>query len=232
MTRHTANATTRLPGASGPRDRALLFASGDTIESPETRLSYRIEQLLGQGGFGQVYLARRVGSSSKVPPVVCVKVSTRIDGWLREAYFGQLLGEESRAIRVFDAFPFTADDGQLLYCLALEYARHGDLSAFLNRAGKRWSETTVRREIASILQGLVKLHRRQLLHRDLTPMNVFVCDGSRPASARSQKPRASAGQGLCLKLGDFGIVRHQGDRRGIRVRTLNPLMAPSDIVAG
>jgi serine/threonine-protein kinase len=35
-----------------------------------------------------------------------------------------------------------------------------------------------------------------------------------------------------LKLGDFGIVRQQSDRRGITARTLNPLMAPSDIFAG
>ena len=79
-------------------------------------------------------------------------------------------------------------DGTFVYCLALEYARHGDLSTFLYRTGKRWAETTVRREIAGILQVLGKLHRGQLLHRDLTPLNVFVCEKSR------------------LKLGDFGIV--------------------------
>jgi serine/threonine-protein kinase len=225
MARHTATATTRLPGASGPRDRRLLFNAGDTVESPESRLTYRVERFLGQGGFGQVYLARRLGSSAKVPASVCIKVSTSIDGWLREAYFGQLLGDDPRAIRIFDAFPLTTDEGRLLYCLALEYARHGDLSVFINRTKKKWSEAAVRREIAGILQVLVKLHRGQHLHRDLTPMNVFVCDGSRQT--------ADGRQGnLCLKLGDFGIVRHQGDRKGVVARTLNPLMAPSDIFAG
>src|SRR5262245_22103824 len=219
MPRHTATATTRLPGISGRRDQRLLLDPGSEIESPETRLSYRIDALLGQGGFGQVYLARRLGSSSKVPPVVCIKVSARIDGWLREAYFGQLLGDDPRAIRIYDAFPFTADDGRVLYCLALEYARHGDLSAFIQRSSRKWPETAVRREIAAILHVLVKLHRGQHLHRDLTPMNVFVC-------------AAESRQGLCLKLGDFGIVRHQGARGGVLARTLNPLMAPSDIFAG
>ena len=64
-------------------------------------------------------------------------------------------------------------------------------------------------EIAGILQVLGQLHRGQLLHRDLTPLNVFVCDNTR------------------LKLGDFGIVRQQNDKRGITARTLNPLMAPT-----
>ena len=35
-----------------------------------------------------------------------------------------------------------------------------------------------------------------------------------------------------LKLGDFGIVRHQSDRRGIRTRTLNRLTAPLEILDG
>jgi hypothetical protein len=105
-------------------------------------------------------------------------------------------------------------DGRVLYCLALEYASQGDLRAFLYRTGKGWPESIARREIAGILQVLGKLHRGQMLHRDLTPMNVFVCEG------RS------------LKLGDFGIVRHQSDRSGISARTLNPLTAPSDILEG
>ena len=70
-----------------------------------------------------------------MPESVCIKVSSRIDGWIREAYFGQLLDGHPRAIRVYDAFPLMRADGRVLYCLALEYARHGDLSAFLERHG-------------------------------------------------------------------------------------------------
>ena len=214
MLRH--DATTRTATALHvPFDRGTpLVAMDQVITSPETQLQYRIERLLGEGGFGQVYLAVRLGRSSEVPEGVCVKVSTHIDGWLREAYFGQLLDGHPRAIRVFDRFPITRTDGIVLYHLVLEYAPHGDLSAFLRRAGKGWSETVARREIAGILEVLAKLHRGQMLHRDLTPMNVFVCDGLR------------------LKLGDFGIVRQQSDRRGITARTLNALTAPSDILDG
>ena len=61
---------------------------------------------------------------------------------------------------------------------------------------------------------LSRLHRGQLLHRDLTPLNVFVCEGRQ------------------LKLGDFGLVRQQSDQRGASASTLNPINAPSDILAG
>jgi serine/threonine-protein kinase len=208
-------ASTRTRVVRDPLDRVRqLLELPQVVVSPETGLEYRVERLVGAGGYGQAYLARRRGRSSVVPRVVCIKASQHIDGWLREAYFGQLLEGHPRAIRVFDAFPLMGPDGRVLYCLALEYARHGDLRAYLRRGGTGWTEAAARREIAGILQVLGKLHRGQLLHRDLTPMNVFVCEGRG------------------LKLGDFGIVRQQSDRGGIKARTLNPLMAPSDILAG
>ncbi len=191
-----------------------LLEPAQVITSPETGLPYRIERLLGAGGFGQVYLAERARFARLVPPTVCIKASEHIDGWLREAYFGQLLDGHPRAIRVYDAFPLMRENGRVLYCLAIEYARHGDLRAFLQRTGKGWREAAARREIAGILEVLGKLHRGQMLHRDLTPLNVFVCEGP------------------CLKLGDFGIVRQQSDRRGITARTHNALTAPGDILAG
>jgi serine/threonine-protein kinase len=206
-------ATTRFTDSVSPQWTKNLLARGQLVSSSESALSYRIERLLGEGGFGQVYLAMRLGRSSSVPQTVCIKVSTNIDGWLREAYVGQILEGNPRAIRVFDRFPLMRLDGRIVYCLTLEYARYGDLNAFLSRSGKGWPEATARREIAGILEVLGQLHRGQTLHRDLTPLNVFVCDGRH------------------LKLGDFGIVRQQNDRRGVSARTMNALTAPSDILA-
>ncbi len=216
MPKHLSGATTRTSGAratGGPASSGkYLLEPAEIIVSPETQLPYRIQRLLGQGGFGQVFLASRLGRSASVPDVVCIKVSQHIDSWLREAYFGQLLNGHPRAVGVYEQFPLVRA-GRVLYCLTLEYARHGDLSAFLARNRKGWHETTARREIAGLLEVLGKLHRGQALHRDLTPLNVFVCDNRH------------------LKLGDFGIVRQQSDRRGVTARTMNELTAPSEIIA-
>jgi serine/threonine protein kinase len=205
-------ATTRVATATRSAGGQML-AIGEIVASPETGIQYQVDRFLGQGGFGQVYLSRRLGRSMDVPEIVCIKVSRRIDGWVRETYFGRLLDDHPRAIRVFDAFPLMAGRS-VLYCLALEYAPHGDLSAFLYRDGRAWTEAAVRREISGILEVLGKLHRGQLLHRDLTPVNVFVCDGRK------------------LKLGDFGIVRQQSDGRGITARTMNTMTAPSEFLEG
>jgi serine/threonine-protein kinase len=205
---------TTLPMPAGAGLAGFLLTPPRVVTSPETRIQYRIDRLLGEGGFGQVYLATRLGRSRAVPQTVCIKASQRIDGWMREAYFGQLLEGLPRAIRVYDSFPLAGEDcgDRFLYCLALEYASSGDLRAFLEQTGRAWRESAARREIAGILQVLGRLHRGQLLHRDLTPMNVFVCDGR------------------TLKLGDFGIVRHVGSRKGVRAGTLNPMTAPVEML--
>src|SRR5574338_1227686 len=140
------DATTRTATAHGAFGRApALLQPGDVLPSPESGLRYRVGRLVGAGGFGQVYLAERVGRSTAVPNDVCIKVSAHLDGWVREAYFGQLLDGHPRAIRLYDAFPTLSAAGGTLYCLVLEYAHHGDLSAFLRHGGKAWTEIAARR---------------------------------------------------------------------------------------
>jgi hypothetical protein len=99
------------------------------------------------------------------------------------------------------------------YCLAMEYAEHGDLGAWLGQKGPQ-SERFVRREIAAVLGALDAVHQGQALHRDLTPFNVFVCKDEQ------------------LKLGDFGIATHQLSRRGVTADAFNPFNAPNEIAWG
>jgi len=179
--------------------------------SAETGRSYRLDRLIGKGGFGEVYLATPTPAGG-LPAQVCIKISHRLTAWLREAYFAELLEREPRALRVFDRFA-EAHGSEMRYCLVMEYAEHGDVGAWLKRRGPQ-PERVVRREIAALLGPLDVLHRGQALHRDLTPFNVFVCENEQ------------------LKLGDFGIARHQRDRQGVTADAFNPLNAPTEIAWG
>ncbi len=210
-TSHPARASRVARHTTRPELRPSGRAAGATAYSSESDRTYRLDRLIGKGGFGEVYLATPTPASG-VPAQVCVKISDRIAGWLREAYFAELLAREERALRVFDRFA-EADGGQMRYCLAMEYAEHGDLGAWLARRGAQ-SERFVRREIAAILRTLDVLHRGQALHRDLTPFNVFVCKGEQ------------------LKLGDFGIAAHQLSRRGVTADSFNLFHVPNEIAWG
>ncbi|HUQ80211.1 MAG TPA: hypothetical protein VM076_03675, partial [Gemmatimonadaceae bacterium] len=91
--------------------------------SCESGRRYTLDKLIGKGGFGEVYLATPTPREG-LPAQVCVKITERLSAWLREAYFAELLGKESRALRVFDRFA-EPDGKQMRYCLAMEYAEHG-----------------------------------------------------------------------------------------------------------
>lgn len=131
--------------------------------SNETGRTYRLDRLIGKGGFGEIYLATP-NPPDRLPPRVCVKISYSITNWLREAYFAQLLYQQARALKVFDRF-VEPEGGRTRYCLVMEYAEHGDLGAWLDANGPQ-PERYVRQEIAGILETLDVLHRGQALHRD------------------------------------------------------------------
>ena len=63
MPKHATAATTRTaaPRRGSVERGALLLAPAELLASPETGLQYLVERLIGEGGFGQVYLARRIG---------------------------------------------------------------------------------------------------------------------------------------------------------------------------
>ena len=194
-----------------PPERDVPRPALPSLYSNETGRTYRLDRLIGKGGFGEIYVATP-SPQGQLPPQVCVKVSYWITGWLREAYFAQLLERQARALRVFDRF-VEPEAARTRYCLVMEYAEHGDLGAWLAASGGQ-SERFVRQEIAGILETLDVLHRGQALHRDLTPFNVFVCENQR------------------LKLGDFGIATHQISDRGVTADAFNPLGAPTEIAWG
>ena len=124
---------TATAGASG-RDRALL-RQGQVIASVESGLSYRVGAPVGQGGFGQVFLARAG------PPGAPRRGVHQGEPAHRRLAAGGLLRPAARRPPardpVYDRFRDARRRARSLYCLALEYAQHGDLSAYLKHAGRR-----------------------------------------------------------------------------------------------
>lgn len=186
------------------------------ITSPGTGTRYKIGTVLGEGGFGRTYRAVELDPRGQPVQEVCLKTTFDQASWHRESYFGELFRHSRRVIQLLDSFPLpqtTGGQNQILYCLVLELATGGNIADYLERAGTPWSEARAKREIIALLRTLDQLHAGGATHRDLTPMNVFVC-----------------GRGV-LKLGDFGIARHQVAGKLIAIDAFNPQFVSRGFVA-
>lgn len=188
---------------------------GQTIASPVTGTAYRIDKQLGEGGFGVAYRAFELTRKGREGDPVCFKTTPDQASWHRESYFGELLSRSKRAIQLLDSFPLMPNGrgkSRILYCLVMELAECGTVADYLEKTGKPWPEKRAVREIAALLKVLDQLHGGSATHRDLTPMNIFVC-----------------GKGV-LKLGDFGIARHQLADGPMTIDAFNPAFVTKGFV--
>lgn len=178
------------------------------IQSPVTGVRYKVGDLLGEGGFGRAYRASELSRFGRPIRQVCLKATTDQASWHREAYFGELFQQSRRVIRLYDSFPLVLKQSSgratILYCLVLELADGGTVADYLTKTRRPWTEARAKREIVALLKLLDQLHGGGATHRDITPMNIFV-----------------TGSGT-LKLGDFGIARHEVAGQRINVEEFNP----------
>lgn len=199
-----------------PRDPALRLTSGLVVRNAISGRQYRVGEPLGAGGFGAVYQATHVGGGERLPTRCVLKVASEPRAWHREAYFGDLLKNESGVVRVHESFAWMprGADARPLYCLISELVEGGDLRHYLQQHPKPWPESKARREIIRLLRAVTLLHSTNAVHRDITPHNVFVT-GDR-----------------VLKLGDFGIALHSVGEKSVRADAFARRFAPAAIQKG
>ncbi|KAF9513908.1 hypothetical protein BS47DRAFT_1343727 [Hydnum rufescens UP504] len=143
------------------------------------RTKLRVEQFhiiaqVGQGGYGEVYLARKMETGQvcalkkmkkrtlyKMDEIRHVLVERDILTATKTPWLVQLL--------------YAFQDAQHVY-LAMEYVPGGDFRTLLNNSGVL-KEEHARFYIAEMFAGVCELHKLGYIHRDLKPEN-FLVDGT------------------------------------------------------
>jgi eukaryotic-like serine/threonine-protein kinase len=155
---------------------------------------FRIEGRIGSGGFGTVYRAW----DERLQRPVAVKIIDRDHGAprvTREAQAVARLGHRNIATLYELA---TDGDRAFLVSELIE----GETLRVMGRRGEL-TDRLVARVGADSAAALTHAHRAGVVHRDVKPENILVCEGAR------QRDPSSSGE---AKLVDFGIARIAGER--------------------
>ena len=182
---------------------------------------YRIEGLLGHGGFGMTYLARDLNLNSMVaikeylPQEFAVRAAnstivpkSQVDGqgyeWGLERF-----KQEARALARFK-HPNIVRCARLIEAnntayMVMDYEQGMALSDYMKKHGSTLPEAQILGIFIPILDGLTALHETELIHRDIKPGNLYI---------RAQ------GQPMLI---DFGAVRHA---IGAHSRSLTAVVTP------
>lgn len=162
--------------------------------SPDTFLAdrYRILRVLGEGGFGAIYLGRdeALDRDVAVKELLRDPTITSPEAWQR---YQQRFLKEAHVMSQFShphivsAYTLEADAAGNLY-LVLEYVDGGSLKELIERAGVLPIERAL--DIAiDICQAIEAIYQRDIVHRDIKPSNILLSsDGT-------------------AKLTDFGVAQ-------------------------
>jgi serine/threonine-protein kinase len=185
-------------GGAGILGGALAPAGERAEEPPRLDLpGLELLRLLGEGGVGRVYLARRRADGQSVAVKVLrpeyAVTEEDVATFAREARLGAQL-RHPHAVEVFDAgFASGA------FYFELEYVDGPDAAAVIAARGP-FSVGAAIAVARQVLCALAAAHARHLVHRDVKPENILL-DGFARAGRDEGVGRLHA------KLTDFGLMR-------------------------
>jgi eukaryotic-like serine/threonine-protein kinase len=143
--------------------------AGDVFEQ-----RYVIDRVLGEGDRKKTYLARDRKMDREVA-LSFVKPEAMLldpDGTEREAKILGRIGIHDNIVSLFEYE--IAPDGSAQY-MVFEYLRGGTLAAYLNAHGPL-PRSQLLRLGRQLCRGLAHLHGSGLIHRDVSPANIWLDD--------------------------------------------------------
>lgn len=160
------------------------------LEKGSVIQNYIIEDLLGEGGMGKIYLAREELTERRVAMKMLNTALVRDDEFVRRfvaeaRILSGLLNPN--IVTLYNFFRFSGT-----FFMVLEFAEGETLKNLIKKTGLLPEERALL-ILSRIASGLKYAHSKNIIHRDIKPSNIIV------------------GAGDEVKITDFGIAKIMGD---------------------
>lgn len=169
---------------------------------------YIIQDVLGQGGFGITYVAEDYNRKTRVaikeffPESIAMRrdrlplVTAYSDGRLENFQYGlQSFLEEARMLAQFQGNPnivgvrnYFEENGTAYF--VMDYIEGISFKDYIQKCGGKLGWEEVRGIMLPVMEALDAVHQKGVIHRDVTPDNIFIADDR------------------TVKLLDFGAARY------------------------
>ncbi len=151
---------------------------------------FEMVSLLGKGGMGEVWRVREIKSDKlyalkTISPQVKTSDTVK-EQFLREAEIGVMLTYKN----VVSTHQTGSADGS--FYILMDLCEGGSVDSLMGQMGGKLSLVTATYIILQVLSGLEYIHTLGVVHRDIKPGNIFLCD-------HSLTPEA--------KIADFGMTK-------------------------
>ena len=156
------------------------------MEANKNIKGYQQKQKIGQRAFGAVYLAQK-DNKNYVMKIMPFLSNDQIEFY--QKILNVLYNIKSEyVIRYYESFLEKFAGNNFLYII-MEYGGTTDLKKYIEqRDGSLIEENIIKDIIVQICLGLKEIHKNKLIHRDLTPDNIFMDNNNK------------------IKIGDFGVI--------------------------
>ncbi|MDZ7856478.1 serine/threonine-protein kinase [Sphaerotilus sp.] len=256
-TEHDPDMTVHLPGAAAPTPACALKPGelpdddqGNALPAGTRMGEFELLSMIGEGGFGIVYLAqdhslhRKVAIKEYMPSALAartqamtVSVRSRRHAETFEAGLRSFVNE-ARLLAQFDhpslikVYRFWEANGTAYMVMPLYTGR--TLAATLKALPAPPDEVWLRSLLAPVLDALEVMHRADTFHRDIAPDNIMVLEDGRPVVLDLGAARRVIGdmtQALTVILKTcYAPIEQYGEMPGVKQGPWTDLYALGSVV--
>ncbi len=183
---HDASRTVVTRAGSATGGASMHFQTGDLIDNV-----YRVLELLGSGGAGQVYRVEQTNLKREAALKLLNTSQMDEQAWRRFHYEAQLIGKLNHP-NIIQVYNFGIHEDRLPYYV-MELVKGDTLDNNIKKFGAVGTlEST--ELFLDICSALAYAHEKGIVHRDIKPGNIVLV-------------QSSGGLGYKAKLLDFGIAK-------------------------